>query len=462
MALVAKGELATGGYENLQLDADGLLRVTTTPDLTDELVLAAASGSTDGMGKIGTLAATTGVMYVCADCSAKNYSKAYWRVQGDNAHSISLYRSRTRIDSKTLTCSSLGDAETLIVNGLTYTAEATAADALFASRKFYTGGDDTADAAALAALINADYTVTLASTSVGDTVTINNGISSYVYTAKATAAVASRQFSQAGTDTQDAASLALCVNDRQDVTCATAAAGDTVVITKDGTAYTFTGHATTTTAANREWDIADDNTAAAAIATCVNDATYGVPGVTASASSAVVSFAPDTSSDMGFTVTTSNATRLATSAAYGVPGVTAAVTSTTGEVYFTPNAGWKEAITVTSSNGTRLAVVDIDTPGIVATSALGVVTIAPASRNETASVIYAVTGTAGAHLAVADTTLANLLLDEGSTRTGIAANSTTAGTLYEQYADGWPYLYCAVTNTDGDAGTYVVGATLVA
>lgn len=62
------------------------------------------------------------------------------------------------------------------------------------------------------------------------------------------------------------------------IALATVTAGQTVTIG----GLVFTAHATTTTVANREFSIAGTDTAdAGELATCINDATYGVPGVTA-------------------------------------------------------------------------------------------------------------------------------------------------------------------------------------
>lgn len=69
------------------------------------------------------------------------------------------------------------------------------------------------------------------------------------------------------------------------VTLATFTAGSVIVIN----GLTFTGHASTTTVANREFDISGTDTAdAAELVTCINDTTYGVPGVTASSALGVV------------------------------------------------------------------------------------------------------------------------------------------------------------------------------
>lgn len=69
------------------------------------------------------------------------------------------------------------------------------------------------------------------------------------------------------------------------VTLATFTATNVIVIN----GLTFTAHASTTTVANREFSIAGTDTQdAAELVTCINDATYGVPGVTATSALGVV------------------------------------------------------------------------------------------------------------------------------------------------------------------------------
>ena len=69
------------------------------------------------------------------------------------------------------------------------------------------------------------------------------------------------------------------------VTLATFLADGTITINS----IVFTAHATVTTPANREFSISGDDTAdATELVTCINDATYGVPGVTASNVAGVV------------------------------------------------------------------------------------------------------------------------------------------------------------------------------
>lgn len=82
------------------------------------------------------------------------------------------------------------------------------------------------------------------------------------------------------------------------VTLATFLADGTITIN----GLVFTAHATTTTVANREFDISGNDTAdAAELVSCINDATYGVPGVTASNAAGVVTLI---STDPGATVIT--------------------------------------------------------------------------------------------------------------------------------------------------------------
>ena len=62
------------------------------------------------------------------------------------------------------------------------------------------------------------------------------------------------------------------------IALATVLNGQTIIIN----GLTFTAHTDTTTVANREFSIAGDDTAdGTALALCINDATFGVPGVTA-------------------------------------------------------------------------------------------------------------------------------------------------------------------------------------
>ena len=226
-----------------------------------ELVIAAASGSAGGLGKIGTLLASD-IMYVrCDNTGFGRTDKIDWRVKCDKAHAVQLYRARSIVDGATVTLASMADGETgPLLNGLTYTAEDTAASAAWAGHKYYTGGaDDTADAVQLAALINADYAITPnGSVSVGDTITVvttddasQAGVSNtYVFTAAATPSYTTRVFDQSGNQAAELASIVLALNHKRTVTLAACAAGTEIsFIVENGVKKTYTAHATTTTAA---------------------------------------------------------------------------------------------------------------------------------------------------------------------------------------------------------------------
>ncbi|MCK9358166.1 MAG: hypothetical protein M0R22_13650, partial [Dehalococcoidia bacterium] len=294
MAIVQKGQYKTtpptlaidGDYGILQLDEDSNLRVrsVTSPTAVGtrsgepgaEKVLVNATAVEGAVGNVVTVA-IAGTIYVRADASDAAYSLANWRVKSDNIHDVQLYKARSDVSTGTITLADGADVdtgETFLLNGATITAEDTAASAAFASRKWYSGGADaTAEAAELVKLINADWAITCdGSITAADTVTIKADGTDYVYTAKnGSPNYALRQFDMSGNAAAELASLVLAINNKDTVTCATATAGDTVTVNNGVAAYTFTGHATTTTAADREWDIADNDAAASAIATCVND-----------------------------------------------------------------------------------------------------------------------------------------------------------------------------------------------
>jgi hypothetical protein len=201
------------------------------------------------------------------------------------------------------------------------------------------------------------------------------------------------------------------------------------------------------------------NATATSLAVCINDATYGVPGVTAVAASAVVSLTRDTMADT-IALTSSSGTKLIVEAGGGVPGVIAAGGVSAGELTITPT--WTEVLTVTAA-GTKLTVTDIDIPGILATPGTAKVTLTPGTpagvTGELATVIQT-TGTATRTVHSQAATLAGLV-KHGAAVTAIAINSTTAGTIYTQESKGWEYCYLALTNTSGDANVMVpvVGAT---
>ena len=429
------------------------------PDNTWDVVLAGATTSAGGLGKLATLAASENV-YVRCDCSDRPHENVDFLVKTTAKVDLSWYVSRTLADNVTLTLASFTEGDTIVLNGLTLTGESTAADALFASRKFSTaGGTDTLDAAELVKLINADYAVLVdGSVTAGDYVAfVTDEGSNRLIATNGTPDITVGEWDMSGNQAAELASLVLAINHSQNVTCATAVAGDTVTIN----GLVFTGHADTTTEANREWDIADDNAAAAALVTCINDATYGVPGVTARATGAVVFLYRDSEAD-SIALSSSNSTRLAcVTTVGGVPGVSAVATGGTGELSITPT--WTRTLTVAdyaAAGGatTHITTTDVDIPGIYATAADAVVTLVPgtpASRTEgeLATVIQAV---ASAHCTVAQVTLASLRLVD--TDLDVAANNTTAGTIFTVPVNGYEYAYCGVF-ADGTTPALIITAT---
>lgn len=89
------------------------------------------------------------------------------------------------------------------------------------------------------------------------------------------------------------------------ITLATVLAGETIIIN----GLTFTAHTDTTTVANREFSISGNDTAdAGELVTCINDPTYGVPGVTASNAAAVITLVSTVPGATVLTVTSEDAT----------------------------------------------------------------------------------------------------------------------------------------------------------
>lgn len=521
------------------------------------------ASATSLVGKIGTIPATTGVLYVRADCDDRAYTHLDWNVKSDTALSLQMYRSKTIVDSAYITLANMVDADTPVLNGVSLVAESTATtDVLRAGGKFNAYGTDAAadivNATDLCTLINGGMYATMASVVAGTTFTVND----VVYTAGESTVAATRTFIHEHDD-DAAAALAACINAKATVTFATATAGDTVVVN----GITYTGHADTTTAANREWDIADDSAAATGLATCINDRdtitltssvardsvtivstpaaggaktiTYtgkagvsqlalnkfsidtsdtaaahalcaaindvvyghgahliashaagvvtikpllptttitcttvigltrvvckagkGVPGITAVAASAVVSLWRDNPNVPVPTITSTSGTREVIAPAYGVPGVTAS--SQVAELQLVSH--WDLPITV-SENVATITVGEFGVPGVYATNqaatteaANAVVTVVPkARRGYAAASTIQLLGVATTGVVVTST-LASLIA-HGAAVTGVAANSTTAGTFYEQWVDGWPYCYLGLSNTTGGASTVTVGAT---
>ena len=143
------------------------------------VTLAAATGSTGGLGKITTEPAA-GILYVRMDCAPNTHS-VEWVIECNKAHAVQFYRAESNVLGGTITLAdahTVGDEDTCVLNGLTYTAEATEEDAVASERKFWTGANNAAAAANLAALLtNATYgvpgiTASVAAVDATDVITI--------------------------------------------------------------------------------------------------------------------------------------------------------------------------------------------------------------------------------------------------------------------------------------------------
>ena len=111
-------------------------------------------------------------------------------------------------DSVTLTLATYANTQTVIFNGITYTAATSTTT--WSTRTTSIAGDNTADALLLCKAINGGQILTLSGVTAGQTVTING----LTFTAHGTTTTAAnREFSIAGTDTQDAGELVTCLND---------------------------------------------------------------------------------------------------------------------------------------------------------------------------------------------------------------------------------------------------------
>ena len=83
--------------------------------------------------------------------------------------------------------------------------------------------------------------------------------------------------------------LNLLFPDQFTLTFATVTAGQTIIVSDGTTSQTYTAHASTTNVSNRQFSISGtDAQDAAEFVTCITDATYGHPTITASAASNVV------------------------------------------------------------------------------------------------------------------------------------------------------------------------------
>ena len=545
-----------------------------------EIVPAKATGSTGGLGKITTMVQNV-PDYVRVDTRAVPYGYVDWRIQCSKQHDVQLYKARSIVDNVTLTLSDFTEADTLVINGLTYTGESTANTADYASRKASTAGaSDTLDATALAAVINADYAVATAGTSVAatDKLIFTTDEGEFEIVAAAAADYPGGKYKLDATAATEAASIVLAINHRDTITVGqdtTAIAADqtpenagedyalademagdhnthtalttvhkqataavsfvaattegtlaaeanalrtamlahyadtdahnsadttnralvlaTTVATNAATARTllvalitpweahiatakvqagdtftvnglvFTGHASATTAANREFKV-DEATAsdtADELVALLDDGTYGAENTTSVNTSGAIAVTRDTSDSLTISAAPAAASVhscITLALPGGVPGVLAAATPVSAEISVTPT--WTAVLTLTEE-GDQLTVTDIDCPGILASATDAVVTLTPGTPGapdgqDLATVIQAA---ASAHITVSHAPTLLGLSADGAVNSNVAINSTTAGTIYTQEVNGYEYCYAGV-NDDTGSGVLVVGATL--
>lgn len=155
MAIVMKGEKSDALYKNVAVDDGGNLKTASGAYAETEVILADATASTGGLGKIGTIPATTGTLLVMCD-NTDHAAQIDWRIKSDKQYSVQFYRSRT-IPTATITfadATAVDDGDTFVLNGLTFTAESTEGDASAAARKYWTGANNAAAAVNCAALLS--------------------------------------------------------------------------------------------------------------------------------------------------------------------------------------------------------------------------------------------------------------------------------------------------------------------
>jgi hypothetical protein len=240
--------------------------------LSTELVLAAATGSTDGLGVVVDIP-TSATMYV--RCPTDSAGRVDWNIKCNRAHTVQLYRAASIVQSVTLDVSAntLANTETVVVNGLTFTAHTNTN--VRASRQFAIDGIGTADAVELAAAINYGTALTVTACTIGATLLVT-GVDKTIrtYTAAAAEDLSAREFINTNAAAA-AASIVRCM--ARDAT----ASGVTAALT-DGAEVQLTNTlGTATTVSNASAQITATN--------------YGVPGVTATPAAGVITIVPNAS-----------------------------------------------------------------------------------------------------------------------------------------------------------------------
>jgi hypothetical protein len=210
MSILQSAEYRTSAYTKsthgqrdvLQMDKNGGLYVHSRPNLLEDFNYVAGALSTSG--KIGTIA-NAATLYIILDCTEKPVERVDWLVSIDQAWEYQLARAHSNPLSATITladATAVDDGDTFVLNGLTFTAEATQSDAIASDRKFWTGANNAACAANLAALLtHATYgvpgiTASVAPVAATDVITI---------TPSATSGATCLQFGQGTSDANEIA-----------------------------------------------------------------------------------------------------------------------------------------------------------------------------------------------------------------------------------------------------------------
>lgn len=163
MAILGLGQFNTiaptyttdGQHGKLRVDKNGNLLVSSTTQARETPVIKAGAGSTYGLLSTGGVVNAAKIYVVC-DCSSVPVSAVDWVISSGQQFTYQFFRAASNPLTATITltdATAVDDGDTFILNGLTFTAEATEGDALAAERKFWTGASNAAAAVNLAALL---------------------------------------------------------------------------------------------------------------------------------------------------------------------------------------------------------------------------------------------------------------------------------------------------------------------
>ena len=161
------------------------------------------------------------------------------------------------------------------------------------------------------------------------------------------------------------------------------------------------------------------------------------------------------------TITLADATQVDDGDTFLLNGVTMTAEETEGDA--TGLKWWCKQADTTYDAISLAACINRNVPGVTATASARVVTVVPSGSYPAPTLLFQLAGAQAAaptELAWVDNTLANLIKDGAFTSVTGAATNTTKGTLYQQYADGWPYVYLGYTDTSAAITALTIGATL--